>query len=57
MLSLVVHIKSMANEVHHISKMQIIHSGSKYNFVISGISIFKIQNVSVINIWVNSKVF
>lgn len=40
----------MANEVHHISKRQIIQSGSKCNFEIAGIHIFKIQNVLVINI-------
>lgn len=56
MLSLLAHIKSMANEVHHIPKKHITHSGSKYNLKISGISIFKFQNVSVINILVNLKV-
>lgn len=39
----------MANEVHHISKKHITHSGSKYNLKISGISIFKFQNVREIN--------
>lgn len=53
MLSLLAHIKSIANEVHHISKKQITLSGSKQNFEISGISIFKIKNESVIKILVN----